>query len=154
MNNEELEKYILSLDQELSPREKSDRVSIIVPDEKLLKIMNTLRHDGALLFDMLSAHTAIDWLKDNKIELIYQLFSTHIRHRMMVSVSLNRESPVVSSVCSLWQIAQWQEREVYDLFGVRYQNHPDLRRILLEDDWQGHPLLKDYKDDFMLERPW
>ncbi len=154
MNNSDLESYLLSLDKDLVLREKSDRVSITVPSEKLLQVMTQLRHDRALTFDMLSAHTAIDWSNENKLELIYQLYSSEHHHRIMVGVYLNREAPVTFSLCSLWQIAEWQEREVFDMFGVRYQNHPDLRRILLEDEWQGHPLLKDYKDDFMLERPW
>jgi NADH-quinone oxidoreductase subunit C len=69
----------------------------------------------------------------------------------MVSVFVGREKPVVPSVSSLWMIAEWQEREVYDLFGVLYDNHSDLRRLFLEDDWVGHPLRKDYQDDFMLD---
>ncbi|MBU1920404.1 NADH-quinone oxidoreductase subunit C, partial [bacterium] len=81
---------------------------------------------------------------------IYQLYSTKFHHYLMLSVKVDREHPVVPSVSSVWRIAQWHEREVYDLFGVLYDNHPDLRRLFLEDDWQGHPLRKDYRDDFML----
>jgi NADH:ubiquinone oxidoreductase subunit C len=69
-------------------------------------------------------------------------------------VKVPRQNPIAPSVHLLWPIAEWQEREVYDLFGVKYAGHPDLRRLFLEDDWKGFPLLKDYKDDFTLERPW
>jgi NADH-quinone oxidoreductase subunit C len=71
----------------------------------------------------------------------------------MVSVSVPRANPVAPTVSTIWEIAQWQEREVYDLFGVRYEGHPDLRRLFLDDNWQGHPLRKDYQDDDMLELP-
>jgi NADH-quinone oxidoreductase subunit C len=57
-------------------------------------------------------------------------------------------------VSAIWAIAEWQEREVFDMFGVHYRQHPDLRRLLLDDDWQGFPLRKDYQDDFVLSRPW
>ena len=59
---------------------------------------------------------------------------------------------IVVTICSIWRIAEWQEREVFDLFGILYNNHPDLRRIFLEDDWVGFPLRKNYKDNFMLEK--
>ena len=77
-------------------------------------------------------------------ECIYNLYSTTHGHRLLVSVSVPRDNPVVPSVASLWAIAEWQEREVFDLMGVLYDGHPDLRRLFLEDDWQGYPLRKDY----------
>ena len=131
--------------------EGADRPAIELTIESLLESARKLHDADDLKFDMLCAHTAIDRIDDGKFELVYQLYSTKFRHYLMLSVLLDRENPVVPSVSSIWMIAEWQEREVYDLFGVLYNNHPDLRRLFLEDDWEGHPLRKDYKDDFMLD---
>lgn len=154
MDSAALLSAVMALAPDITPREKSDRTAVKVPVEYLLLVMLKLRDQEPLKFDMLCCSTAIDWLKDGKIELVYQLYSTVHRHYLMVGVSLDRKSAVAPSVSALWEIAEWQERETYDLFGVRFTNHPDLRRLLLEDDWKGHPLRKDYVDDFMLERPW
>ena len=104
---------------------------------------------------MLLDHLAIDWLEEETpcFELVYQLYSLTHNHYLMVSVRLPRDNPVVSTVSSIWACAEFQEREVYDLFGVLYDEHPDLRRLFLEDDWEGFPLRKDYKDDFIMEQP-
>lgn len=152
MNPAELLAAVLALEPRLSALEKTDRASVLVPQEIFTQTMQTLRNKFS--FDMLCAHTAIDRLASNQMELVYQLYSTGEKTYLMVSVKLDRTSPEIPSVCSLWAIAQWQEREVFDLFGVLYSEHPDMRRLLLEDDWQGFPLRKDYKDDFMLGRPW
>ena len=154
MGSGELLAAVLALAPELKPREKTDRPAVTVPVEHLHFVMLQIRDQEPLKFDMLSCFTAIDWLKDGKIELVYQLYSTAHKHYLMIGVLLDRQNAVAPSVSSLWEIAEWQERELFDLFGVRFTDHPDLRRLLLEDDWQGHPLRKDYVDDFMLERPW
>ncbi|MBL7671998.1 MAG: NADH-quinone oxidoreductase subunit C [Bdellovibrionaceae bacterium] len=154
MNSAELLSKILSLSTELSPREKTDRPAVLVPVHGLKDLMLKLRDHSELNFDMLTLATAIDWIKDGKIELVYILTSSTFKHSLQVGTVLDREKPVAPSLSSVWAIAEWQEREIFDLFGVRYLNHPDLRRLLLEDDWKGHPLRKDYVDDFMLERPW
>ncbi|RQW00254.1 NADH-quinone oxidoreductase subunit C [bacterium] len=127
-----------------------DRPAIELPPAHLPEAAKLLHDTDDFAFDMLCAHTAIDRIDDGKFELVYQLYSTKFHHYLMLSVKVDREHPVVPSVSSVWRIAQWHEREVYDLFGVLYDNHPDLRRLFLEDDWQGHPLRKDYRDDFML----
>ena len=154
MDNTELLATAIALVPGVVAREKSDRPAVTVPVDSLLSFMQRLHDQEALKFDMLCCSTAIDWLKDGKLELVYQLYSTTHKYYLMVGVMLDRNNPVAPSLSSLWEIAEWQERETFDLFGVRFTNHPDLRRILLEDEWQGHPLRKDYKDDFMLERPW
>lgn len=154
MDKEELSTAVLAVHTDIKIREKADRAAVNVPVERLLEVMGQLRDDPAFSFDMLCAHTAIDWPAEQKIELVYQLYSTTHRHYLMATVFLPRTEAIAPSVMQFWQIAEWQEREVFDMFGVRYSGHPDLRRILLEDEWVGHPLLKDYKDDFMLVRPW
>lgn len=113
--------------------------------------MNKLRNEAGYNFAMLCDHTAIDRIDEGVFELVYRLYSLETRRMMMVSVSVPRENPVVPTLRDQWKIAEFQEREVYDLFGVLYDNHPDLRRVFLEDDWQGFPLRKDYKDEFVLE---
>ncbi|MGK5082029.1 NADH-quinone oxidoreductase subunit C [Bdellovibrionota bacterium FG-1] len=154
MESAEFQTAILALNPDIKVREKADRVAVVLPLQQAHSIMQVLRTDPRFAFDMLCAHTAIDWPAQQRIELVYQLYSTSLRQYLMVSIDTSRSEGVVPSVADIWAIAEWQEREIYDLFGVRYSNHPDLRRLLLEDDWKGHPLLKDYKDDFMLERPW
>ena len=95
----------------------------------------------------------MDWLAEEKFELVYQLFSLKYNRYLMVSVFIPRDKPEIPTVSSVFPIAEWQEREVYDLMGIIYTDHPDLRRLFLEDDWVGYPLRKDYEDDFMLDRP-
>ncbi|MBF0277788.1 MAG: NADH-quinone oxidoreductase subunit C [SAR324 cluster bacterium] len=152
MESEELFQYIASLEAAARPSEKpSDLPTIEVPPEHFLSLMQQLREDPRLYFNMLQVHTAVDWVKKGIFELLYQLYSTKDRQSLRVLVELPRENPVIASVCSIWRIAEWQEREVYDFFGVLYEGHPDLRRLFLEDDWKGFPMRKDYEDDFMLE---
>ncbi len=140
-------------------RDKSDRITLQVPAAAIAKICQWLRDDPALRFDLLYDHTAIDWPAENRFELVYLLAAVldpQPRTRdlqVMVTTSVPRDNPVIDTVCGIWPIAEWQEREVYDMFGILYTNHPDLRRLFLEDDWEGFPLRKDYEDDFMLERP-
>jgi NADH/F420H2 dehydrogenase subunit C len=138
---------------EAEPRLDYMPPSMATPLDKLHALLEHLRDDPALAFDMLFDHTAIDRPSEQKIELLYHLFSLKHGHRLFVTTDVPREAPVAPTVSDLWPIAEWQEREVYDLFGVLYDGHPDLRRIFLDDDWKGFPLRKDYKDEYMLERP-
>jgi NADH-quinone oxidoreductase subunit C len=144
---------VQSLHPGITPREKADRTAVAIPTEDLLPIMRELHDRPDLSFDMLYFHTAIDWLAENRFELVYELYSLRHRHHLLATVSVPRDKPQVASVSKVWRIAEWQEREVYDMFGVLYAGHPDLRRLLLDDSWSGFPLRKDYQDDFMLQRP-
>ena len=95
---------------------------------------------------MLSCVTGVDNGPDvGTMEVIYNLYSIPFNHHLMIKVMLPRELPVIESVSHIWKTAEWHEREVYDLFGIKFNNHPDLRRILLPADWEGFPLRKDYK---------
>lgn len=154
MEAEDLFRLIQSVHASAVPSEKeSDRPTIEVPAKDLLALMTTLKNDARFSFNMLMAHTAVDWEKEGVFELVYLLFSTQSLQYLMVLTEVPRDNPVVSTVEEVWPIAHWQEREVYDLFGVLYDNHSDLRRLFLEDEWEGFPMRKDYKDDFMLEMP-
>jgi NADH-quinone oxidoreductase subunit C len=105
-----------------------------------------LRDDPALRFDFLQNLTAVDWIKRDVIEVVYHLFSYPHRHAIAVKVDLPRAAPRVPSVASVWPTADWMEREQFDLLGVVFLNHPDLRRLLMPDDWVGHPMRKDYHE--------
>ncbi|MBM4342310.1 MAG: NADH-quinone oxidoreductase subunit C [Deltaproteobacteria bacterium] len=134
-------------------RPDCDRPAVKVTVGDWPELAGRLRAHADLLFDLLETHTAIDWPESGRIELVYLLTSLRRGHHLTVFVDIPRDDPVAPSVCAVWPVAQWQEREVYDLFGVRYADHPDLRRLFLDDDWQGFPLRKDYADAFMLDRP-
>ena len=100
-----------------------------------------LRADG---FDFLQNLTAVDWIKEERIELVYHLWSYARRVGCVVKIDLPRAQPEVPSVADVWRAADWYEREQFDLLGVAFVRHPDLRRILMPDDWPGHPMRKDY----------
>jgi len=132
--------------------EKSPIIKIKIPKPKFINFVNKLKNDKNLCFDMLYDHTAIDWIYKNEFELIYNLYSSTYGYHIIVTVSISRSDPRITTVSNIWPIAEWQERETYDLFGILYENHKDLRRLFLDDNWNGYPLRKDYKDNFMLER--
>lgn len=112
--------------------------------ERWRELALLLRDDDALAFDFLQNLTAVDWIKQDKIELVYHLWSYARRHGCVVKVELPRAQPEAPSVAEVWRTAEWLEREQFDLLGVQFRGHPDLRRILLPDDWPGHPMRKDY----------
>jgi NADH-quinone oxidoreductase subunit C len=151
MDRETIERTLKSIEPQICRREKVDRPAMEVPVERLLGFMRQLREDQRLAFDMLLDHTAIDRRKEERIELVYNLCSTKHGHALMVMCSVSRTNPVAPTMERIWQGAHWQEREVFDLFGVLYDEHTDLRRLFLDEDWKGYPLRKDYKDDDMLE---
>jgi NADH-quinone oxidoreductase subunit C len=131
--------------------EETDCPTVTVAAGGLLSLARALRDTPELDFDLLMDHTSVDWLQEGRFELVYHLVSVGEGHALRVSCSVPRETPVVPSLSSVWPIAEWQEREVYDLMGILYADHPDLRRLFLDDDWQGFPLRKDYEDDYILE---
>lgn len=115
----------------------------IVP-EKTLEIAKHLKDDPELAFDYLMCLSGMDYGADSHLGVVYSLYSMQKRHRITLRVDLPREDPHVPSVESVWRTADWHEREAYDLFGIIFEGHPDLRRILCPDDWEGYPLRKDY----------
>lgn len=98
-------------------------------------------------FDSLSCLTGIDnGEESDKMEVLYHLYSIPFDIHLALTVELDRKEPAVESVSDIWRGANWHEREAYDLLGIKFNNHPDLRRILLPDDWEGYPLRKDYQE--------
>lgn len=120
-------------------------LTITVERENLRRVCDFLRSDPELLFTFLSDVTGVDRFPiEPRFELNYHLLSIPRRRRLRVKARVSGQNPVIESVTSVWPTANWHEREVFDLFGVRFEGHPDLRRILLPEDWEGHPLRKDY----------
>lgn len=120
--------------------------TVIVSREGLREFFRFLREDPKLDFDLLTDITAVDYLgkREPRFEVIYHLYSQRRNQRLRVKVPVSDEDPLVESLVPLWKGANWLEREVWDLFGIRFLDHPDLRRILLYEEFQGHPLRKDY----------
>ena len=120
---------------------------ITVPTESLMEVMNFLHTHEQLYFDMLSCITGLDnGPEAGTMEVIYNLYSIPNDLHLMVKVVLQRDDLKVDSLVEIWKTADWQEREVYDMFGIQFNNHPDLRRILMPADWEGFPLRKDYEE--------
>jgi NADH-quinone oxidoreductase subunit C len=120
-----------------------DEASVSVGREELLAALGSFRDDPGLRLDFLSSVTATDRPDgDPRFWVVYELSSTELHHRLRVKVGLSDEDPRVPSVTGLFPTADWHERETYDFFGVVFDGHPDLRRILLPDDWEGWPLRK------------
>lgn len=121
---------------------------LMVPRSQLHAAAENLKSLGFERFGMV---TAVDFGDD--FELVYRLQSSRHGVGMFLKTEVPRDECVIDSITDLWPAANWQEREVFDLFGIEFRGHPDLRRILLADDWVGHPLRKDYQDDFVIPRP-
>ena len=118
----------------------------VVKADKLVELAGFLKTEPQLRFDLLRCISAIDWPAQNNIEVAYDLISTSLHHAFAIKVVLDRANPEVESVGGIWPAAQWHEREAFDLVGVTFLHHPYLRRILMPEDWPGHPLRKDYQD--------
>jgi NADH-quinone oxidoreductase subunit C len=125
--------------------EKASPKAIIVPSSEIKKISQELFQNPSAYFDMLSCLTAIDnGVEANTMEVVYNLYSIPFDHHLMLKVILPRENSGIDSVSEIWRTANWHEREAFDMYGIKFNGHPDLRRILLPADWEGHPLRKDY----------
>ncbi len=114
--------------------------------DRIVDVAQLLKTTKGLELDHCDVITGVDYPKRDLIEVVYHLFSYRHRHGIVLKVEAPRAKPVVPSVEGVWKAANWLERECYDLLGVTFTGHPDLRRVLLPDDWQGHPLRKDYAE--------
>lgn len=119
--------------------------TVVVPPQHLLRAAEYLATEPSLRFSFLSDLTAVDRFPiEPRFELNYHLLSLDRKERLRLRVRLPGAEPAVASVTPVWPTANWHERESFDLFGIRFHGHPDLTRILLPDEWEGHPLRKDY----------
>ena len=122
-----------------------DQLTLHVAREHLLAVMTALRNDENLRFELCSSVSGVDYLgTEHRLHAVYHLTSMTYRRRIRVEVAVSVEDPHVPSVTALYPGADWQEREAYDLFGIIFDSHPALTRILMPDDWDGHPQRKDY----------
>jgi NADH-quinone oxidoreductase subunit C len=119
---------------------------IWIPKEGAKGFFNTLKVDAELAFDFLVSLTAVDWLdlREVRFELVYHLMSHKTKDRLRVKIDIPESNPEAESVTSIWNSANFLEREVFDMYGIKFKGHPDLRRILMYDEFEGHPLRKDY----------
>jgi NADH-quinone oxidoreductase subunit C len=129
-----------------APPEVKGDAWLPVKRERLVEVCRFLRDTEGLDFDFCEDLTALDWPKRNVIEIVIHLLSYKHKHGLKLKVETDRANPVVDSLEDVWKTANWFEREVYDLFGVTFTGHPDLRRLMLPDDWVGFPLRKDYQE--------
>ena len=112
--------------------------------EQWLEMATFMKNDPNLCFDQLECITGIDTGEAGPLQTRYNFHSMEHRHKIEVVISHDRENPKVASIEQLWRIGDWFERETYDMFGIEFEGHPDLTRILMPEDWVGHPLRKDY----------
>ncbi len=119
--------------------------TIVVPPEMRRFVVRWLKESEQLDFDLLMDNTAIDWIEEEpRFEVVDHLFSTSRHHRLRVKCRVDEDAPRLPSLAPLYGSAIWMERETYDMYGIEFEDHPDLRRILLYPEFQGHPLRKDY----------
>jgi NADH-quinone oxidoreductase subunit C len=124
---------------------KLDRgeLTLEIAPAKIVSVCGFLKYDQQ--FVRLSSVTAVDWHPaDPRFEVVYHLHSIERKERLRLKCRLSGDTPSIESVTSVWRSANWYEREVWDLFGIRFLNHPGLKRIMMPEDWEGHPLRKDY----------
>lgn len=146
MTKEELKKYLEQTFPLNKVEETFDFPLMYVEKSELLPTAQKLKDSPETLFDFLFCETAVD--RNPNLEVVFHLSSTTFHHDLVLKVVLtDRENPELPSVYSLWKAAELYENEIYDMFGIRFSNHPNLRRIMLGDEWPGFPLRKDYKDD-------
>ncbi len=131
----------------LAYEEFRNQPTIIVKPEAVFEVLRFLKDDPSAGYDLLVDVTAVDHgagLSDNRFSVVYHLCRTAEGKRLRLKAFLNADKPVIESVVPLWLAANWAEREAYDLMGITFRNHPDLRRIMLPDSFEHHPLRKDY----------
>ncbi len=146
MDNQQLQEKIQSFIPEAEFEEERGYLNATIPSEKFYKLAKELRTSPDFQFDFLFCLTGVDW--PEHMEVVYHLKSTQLNHSVVIKAKINtRKNPEIETVSDIWRTADFHEREVYDLFGIVFKNHPDLRRIFLDDDWEGYPMRKDYVDE-------
>jgi NADH-quinone oxidoreductase subunit C len=149
-NAEEIFQILKNKFQESVIELKTDQPTeplILINSLEIDKVCSFLRLEKDLQFDSLMNLSGVDEVKENLLSVYYHLESTSLKHKITLKATTKRENPEVSSVVEVWQGANWHEREAFDMFGIKFLNHPDLRRILMPYDWEaGYPLRKDYEN--------
>lgn len=149
MTNEELKQRIAQLCADAVCTETQDYVLAEIPADCLFAVAKQLKEQSDTKFDYLYSLTGVDY--NPELGVVYHLESTELRHKItLVAKTADRENARLDSVCELWRAAELQECEAYDLLGITFNNHPDMRRLFLDDEWVGHPLRKDYSNPQMI----
>jgi NADH-quinone oxidoreductase subunit C len=145
MLNEELKQKITELIPTAVFEETGEWPNIHVEVSAWPALTQQLRNNDSLFFDYLFCLTCVDW--KTHLTMVYHLSSTKHRHNIVIKIKLDRNNPGIETVCNIWRTAEFHEREVYEMFGVNFINHPDLRLLILPDGWKGkNPLRKDFED--------
>ena len=145
MQNEELKARISELLPAATLEEGGEWININVTPQEWPAFAQQLRNDESLYFDYLFCLTCVDW--KTHLTMVYHFDSTKFRHNIVVKVKLDTVTPEIETVSHTWRTAEFHEREVYEMFGVNFLNHPDLRLLILPDGWEGkNPLRKDFED--------
>jgi NADH-quinone oxidoreductase subunit C len=144
MLNEDLKLKLNEILPTIIYEEGGEWLNAFIPPEALVSFVEQLRYTEGLDFDYLFCLTCIDW--KTHFTMVYHFSSTVHRHNMVVKAKIDRNNPEIETVSYIWRTAEMLEREVYDLFGVKFLHHPDLRRLIMPDDWEGWPLRKDFED--------
>ncbi len=145
MTKEELKIKLVELFPTATFDESGEWLNINVASADLITVAETLRNKPELNFDYLFCQTCVDW--KTHLTMVYHFESTTNRHQLVVKVQLDRNRPEIETVSHIWRTAEFHEREVYEMFGVSFLNHPDLRLLILPDGWEGkNPLRKDFED--------
>lgn len=144
MTNELIKSKVLNLLPSAIFDETGEWLNIMIEPQQWKAFAEQLRLGNGFNFDYLFCVTCVDW--KTHFTMVYHLTSTIHRDSIVIKAKLNRENPEIETVSDIWRTAEFHEREVYDLFGIKFLNHPDLRRLFLTDEWKGWPLRKDYED--------
>jgi NADH:ubiquinone oxidoreductase subunit C len=145
MSREELQAYLGSLNTSLTFEEGGEWINLFVDPGQFRELMEKLRNDEQLQFDYMFCLTCVDW--KTQLTMVYHLSSTRYRYNIVVKSKLDRAKPEIRTICDIWRTAEFHEREVYEMFGVNFIDHPDLRLLILPDGWEGkNPMRKDYDD--------
>jgi NADH-quinone oxidoreductase subunit C len=142
MTNQELKDNIAKIAPTATFDEGKQYLNITVAPEHWYSLAKQLKESKELAFDFLFNLTGVD--NGDNLGVVYHLDSTTFHHVVVVKVSTNRQNPEIPTVSDIWRTAEFHEREAFDFLGIIFKNHPDLRRIFLDDDWKGYPLRKDY----------
>jgi NADH-quinone oxidoreductase subunit C len=151
MTNEALKEKILSLLPAAVFEEGAQWLTINVTPDEFANLATEMRSDDSLLFDFLFCLTCVDW--KTHLTMVYHFDSTRFRHTLVIKSKLNASLPAITTVSNIWKTANFHEREVYEMFGVQFIGHPDLRLLILPDGWEGkRPMLKDFEDPINMIR--
>ena len=144
MNSEELKLKVTEFLPVATFEEGAEWLAVMVEPSAWKDFARQLRFEADLHFDFLFCVTGVDW--KTHFTMVYHVTSTVHRHTIVVKSKLDHVNPEIETVCDIWRTAEFHEREAYDLLGIKFINHPDLRRLFMSDDWKGWPLRKDYED--------